>query len=46
MKTARNAGMFPLGVAWGFRPKEVLIENGAELIAEKAEDIADFVLNS
>ena len=34
MKTARNAGMFPLGVAWGFRPREVLLENGAGMIAE------------
>lgn len=32
MKTAVNAGMFPVGVLWGFREKEELIEHGAKLI--------------
>jgi len=30
MKTAIAAGFYPVGVAWGFRPKEELIENGAK----------------
>jgi phosphoglycolate phosphatase len=30
MKTARAAGMFPVGVLWGFRPIEELQEHGAK----------------
>jgi len=30
MKTAVAAGFYPVGVGWGFRPKEELIENGAK----------------
>ena len=38
MKTAVNAGMFPLGVLWGFRPEAELREHGAaELISEPSE---------
>jgi phosphoglycolate phosphatase len=39
MRTARNAGMFPLGVAWGFRSREELAANGAEAIIEKPEEL-------
>lgn len=39
MLTATNAGVDALGVAWGFRPKEELVANGAKAIAEVAEDI-------
>jgi phosphoglycolate phosphatase len=38
MQTARQGGMFAVGVLWGFRSKEELIENGAqELIAVPQE---------
>ena len=30
MKTAVAAGFYPIGVGWGFRPVEELIENGAK----------------
>jgi phosphoglycolate phosphatase len=39
MKTARAAGMFPLGVSWGFRPVEELQESGAELIIQRPSEI-------
>ncbi len=32
MKTAKGAGMFPIGVGWGFRPAEELIEAGAKVV--------------
>lgn len=32
MQTAKNAGMHPIGVSWGFRPAELLTELGAEYI--------------
>ncbi len=43
MQTARKGGMFALGVLWGFRSKEELIENGAqELIAVPQEMLPFF----
>ncbi len=41
--TARAAGMFPAGVAWGFRKPEVLLEVGAKVIFQKPVDIAEYV---
>lgn len=32
MKTAIGAGMFPVGVLWGFRSKEELVQNGAKAL--------------
>ena len=43
--TALNAGMFPLGVSWGYRAKEVLRENGARFIADTPADIAAFLFD-
>ncbi len=34
MKTALAAGFYPVGAGWGFRPKEELIENGAQYIID------------
>ncbi|MBF0586152.1 HAD family hydrolase [Prosthecochloris sp. N3] len=39
MKTATAAGMYPLGVLWGFRSREELLESGARQLAEEPEDI-------
>ncbi len=38
MKTALNAGMHPIGVDWGYRPKELLRECGAEEILTSLVD--------
>ena len=43
MQTAKNAGFTPLGVLWGFRKKDELIENGAKYIAQKPPDILKFI---
>ena len=37
--TAKNAGMTPVGVSWGYRPVEVLKETGAEHIAHNAAEL-------
>ncbi|MBW2323290.1 MAG: HAD family hydrolase [Deltaproteobacteria bacterium] len=39
MKTAVAAGMYPVGVSWGFRTQEELRGNGAKLIIDKPTDL-------
>lgn len=39
MQTAKAAGVRSVGVTWGFRSREELIENGAGQLADRAEDI-------
>lgn len=39
MKTAQNAGFRPIGVAWGYRPVELLRETGAEIIVDQPMDL-------
>ena len=39
MKTAQNAGMYPLGVAWGYRSPELLRASGAAAIVETARGL-------
>ena len=34
METARNAGFLPVGVTWGFRPREELVETGAKVLLD------------
>jgi phosphoglycolate phosphatase len=39
VQTARGAGMFPVGVLWGFRGRAELLENGAQALVERPEQI-------
>lgn len=39
MKTASGAGMLPVGVLWGFRDEDELIESGAKIIIKKPEEL-------
>jgi phosphoglycolate phosphatase len=43
MKTAVAAGMFPVGVLWGFRTADELLENGAQALIEKPLDVLDLL---
>ena len=43
MKTASAAGMFGVGVLWGFRPKDELIAAGAKALIERPSDLLQFV---
>jgi phosphoglycolate phosphatase len=44
MHTAANAGMLPVGAAWGFRPVEELLEAGAKRIVDNPQDLPAVVL--
>ena len=44
IETAQNAGMFPLGVTWGYRSEDVLRQKGAGLIANSADEITEFII--
>lgn len=39
MDTAVNAGFLPVGVTWGFRPREELLEHGAKVLLDSPEEL-------
>ena len=41
MDTGKAAGMYTVGVLWGYREKEELQENGADDLVDSPEDILD-----
>lgn len=41
--TAKNAGVDMLGVDWGFRGREELIEAGADAVVSSAEEILEYI---
>jgi phosphoglycolate phosphatase len=43
MQTANAAGMFPIGVLWGFRTAEELIASGARLLVRDPGDLAPLI---
>ena len=45
MQTGRNAGMHTIGVSYGYKPVEVLRENGAEFIANTPREILEIAKN-
>lgn len=43
METAENAGMYAVGVLWGFRGEEELMANGAKVVINKASDLIKYL---
>lgn len=43
--TAKNAGVNMLGVSWGFRGREELLEAGAPRVADSAETLLEYILS-
>ena len=43
MTCARNAGMHPFGVLWGFRTAQELTESGAEVLLENPQDLLGYI---
>jgi len=44
MNTAINAGMYPVGVSWGFRSQKELIDAGAQIILNFPEELLLIIL--
>ncbi|MEL7655115.1 MAG: HAD family hydrolase [Bacillota bacterium] len=45
MKTAKNAGLACVGVTWGYRSKEVLLEEGADYIIDEPNQLIELIEN-
>lgn len=45
VQTARNAGVKCIGVTWGFRDRDELMREGADIIADSCEDILQFFVD-
>ena len=43
MQTARSAGMYPVGVTWGFRPREELAQSGAAAIIDQPQQLLELL---
>jgi len=43
MKTATASGMYPLGVLWGFRPEQELLDAGASKLVSSPDEIIDIL---
>ena len=43
IKTAKAAGMFPVGVLWGFRSRDELVKSGAKAIIESPDELKKFI---
>lgn len=43
MKTGKAAGLFTVGVTWGFRSKELLVETGADITIDHAQELLRFL---
>ena len=44
IRTAKNGGLTGCGVLWGFRGREELLEEGADYLAETADELAELIL--
>jgi phosphoglycolate phosphatase len=43
MRTAHASGMYPVGVLWGFRDREELVESGAQHLVGKPDDVLELL---
>ena len=43
IETAKNAGLKCICVSWGFRSREQLIENGAEIIIDEPKELLKYI---
>lgn len=43
--TGKAAGLFTIGVGWGFRTKESLLSSGADVVFDKVEHLTQFLVD-
>ena len=43
MQTATAAGMFAVGVTWGFRGRDELLANGARALVDEPQELLDLL---
>ncbi len=43
MQTGKGAEMVTIGVLWGFRKEDELVDNGADVLAAEPRDIVEYV---
>lgn len=43
VETSKNAGIFSVGVTWGFRGRKELEESGADLVVDRPEEILEYI---
>lgn len=43
MLTGKNAGLYTVGVSWGFRDRKELIETGADIVIDSPEQLLDLI---
>ena len=46
METGKNGGMTSLGVSWGFRSRQELIDSGADLVVDHPSELVSHVIDS
>ena len=46
MQTGRNCGFYTVGVTWGMKPRGVLLENGADRLADTIEELTGILLEA
>ncbi len=44
MQTGKNAALYTVGVLWGFRGREELMENGADVLVENPNELLDCII--
>ena len=43
MQTAVAVGMFAVGVTWGFRPRQELVESGAQALIDCPDELLELI---
>ena len=45
MQTGKNAEIYTVGVLWGFRGRDEIVENGADTVIEKPRELYEIVIS-
>ena len=46
MQTGKNSGFYTIGVTWGMKPRRVLVEAGADRLADTVEELTQLLLEA